>query len=231
MRWAQLPDYQRATGGRLYGLLLSGDVVALAVLAEALVLALVLLAVPWLRTRGLRRAQAPDHARNGATGSAGPVVAYNLAVGLGFILLELMLIQRLTVALGDPVVSFKVVLGALLVWSAAGGLLSERIAPPRTWLAVAAVAGVVLAYAAAGPALLTLLLGLPRIPARGVHRDVARSPGRGPRHGVPARPAPVGAGCRQPRPGLGRQRLRLGGGRRRQHPARRLPGHHRPGAW
>ena len=164
VRWAQLPDYQRATGGRLYGLLLSGDVVALAVLAEALVLALVLLAVPWLRTRGLRREQAPDHARNGATGSAGPVVAYNLAVGLGFILLELMLIQRLTVALGDPVVSFKVVLGALLVWSAAGGLLSERIAPPRTWLAVAAVAGVVLAYAAAGPALLTLLLGLPRIP-------------------------------------------------------------------
>ena len=47
------------------------------------------------------------------------MVAYNLAVGLGFILLELMLIQRLTVALGDPVVSFKVVLGGLLVWAAA----------------------------------------------------------------------------------------------------------------
>ena len=154
VRWAQLPDYQRATGGRLYGLLLSGDVVALAVLAEALVLALVLLAVPWLRTGG----------RNGVTGSAGPVVAYNLAVGLGFILLELMLIQRLTVALGDPVVSFKVVLGALLVWSAAGGLLSERIAPARTWLVVAAVAGVVLAYAAAGPWFRDLLLALPRVP-------------------------------------------------------------------
>ena len=164
VRWVQLPDYQRATGGRLYGLLLSGDVVALAVLAEALVLALVLLAVPWLRTRGLRRARAADRGRDGAAGSAGSVVAYNLAVGLGFILLELMLIQRLTVALGDPVVSFKVVLGALLVWSAAGGLLSERIAPPRTWLAVAVVAGVVLAYAGAGPPLLTLLLGLPRIP-------------------------------------------------------------------
>ena len=154
VRWAQLPDYQRATGGRLYGLLLSGDVVALAVLAEALVLALVLLAVPWLRTGN----------RHGATGSAGSVVAYNLAVGLGFILLELMLIQRLTVALGDPVVSFKVVLGALLVWSAAGGLLSERIAPPRTWLVVAAVAGVVLAYAAAGPWFRDLLLALPRVP-------------------------------------------------------------------
>ena len=164
VRWAQLPDYQRATGGRLYGLLLSGDVVALAVLAEALVLALVLLAVPWLRTRGLRRARAADRDRDAAAGSAGSVVAYNLAVGLGFILLELMLIQRLTVALGDPVVSLKVVLGALLVWSAAGGLLSERIAPPRTWLAVAVVAGVVLAYAGAGPPLLALLLGLPRTP-------------------------------------------------------------------
>ena len=164
VRWVQLPDYQRATGGRLYGLLLSGDVVALAVLAEAMVLALVLLAVPWLRTGGLRRARAADPGRDAAAGSAGSVVAYNLAVGLGFILLELMLIQRLTVALGDPVVSFKVVLGALLVWSAAGGLLSERIAPTRTWLAVTAVAVVVLAYAGAGPPLLTLLLSQPRIP-------------------------------------------------------------------
>lgn len=182
VRWAQLSAYQRATGGRLYGLLLSGDVVALAVLAEALLLALVLLAVPWLRAARLRRrqpsrplrppprnrAEATGSAAAGgsaaAAGSAGPVVAYNLAVGLGFILLELMLIQRLTVALGDPVVSFKVVLGALLIWSAAGGLLSERVAPPRTWLALAVVTGTVLAYAAAGGALLPWLLGLPRAP-------------------------------------------------------------------
>ena len=156
VRWGQLAAYQRATGGRLYGLLLSGDVVALAVLAEALLLALVLLAIPWRRAG--RRQGAP------AAGRAGAVVAYNLAVGLGFILLELMLIQRLTVALGDPVVSFKVVLGALLIWSAAGGLLSERVAPPRTWLAVAAVTGIVLAYAAAGGAFLPWLLGLPRVP-------------------------------------------------------------------
>ena len=59
VRWAQLADYQRATGGRLYGLLLSGDVVALAVLAEALLLALVLLAVPWLRAGRMRGARAP----------------------------------------------------------------------------------------------------------------------------------------------------------------------------
>lgn len=163
VRWAHLADYQRATGGRLYGLLLSGDVVALAVLAEALLLALVLLAVPWLRARRMRGARAAAGRHAAAAGSAGAVAAYNLAVGLGFILLELMLIQRLTVALGDPVVSFKVVLGALLVWSAAGGLLSERVAPPRTWLAAAAAAGVVLAYAVAGAALLPALLGLPRV--------------------------------------------------------------------
>lgn len=176
VRWAQLSAYQRATGGRLYGLLLSGDVVALAVLAEALLLALVLLAIPWLRAARMRGAQPSrllrppprNRAEAGgsaaAAGSAGAVVAYNLAVGLGFILLELMLIQRLTVALGDPVVSFKVVLGALLIWSAAGGLLSERVAPARTWLALAVVTGTVLAYAAAAGALLPVLLGLPRVP-------------------------------------------------------------------
>ena len=153
VRWNRLADYQRATGGRLYGLLLSGDVVALAVLAEALVLALALLAIPWLRTAR----------RPAAVPSTAPV-GYFLAIGLGFILMELMLIQRLTVVLGDPVVSFKVVLGALLVWSAAGGLASERVAPRHTWLAVSVAAAVVLAYTAAGGVAVPWLLGLTRVP-------------------------------------------------------------------
>ena len=153
VRWNRLADYQRATGGRLYGLLLSGDVVALAVLAEALVLALALLAIPWLRTAR----------RPAAVPSTAPV-GYFLAIGLGFILMELMLIQRLTVALGDPVLSFKVVLGALLVWSAAGGLASERVAPRHTWLAVSVAAAVVLAYTVAGGVAVPWLLGLTRVP-------------------------------------------------------------------
>ena len=152
VRWNRLADFQRATGGRLYGLLLSGDVVALAVLAEALLLALVLLAVPWLRA-----ARRPTSVRPAA------LVGYFLAIGLGFILMELMLIQRLTVALGDPVVSFKVVLGALLVWSAAGGLASERVAQRRTWLAVCVAAAVVLACTVAGVFAVPWLLGLTRV--------------------------------------------------------------------
>lgn len=174
VRWSRLADYQRATGGRLYGLLLSGDVVALAVLAEALALALVLLAVPWLRSARRRPAQPRDD-RSPASPSAtavnarpavrpAAVVGYFLAVGLGFILMELMLIQRLTVALGDPVVSFKVVLGALLVWSAAGGLGSERLAKHRTWVAVAVAAAVVLAYTVVGHLAVPRLLDLARVP-------------------------------------------------------------------
>ena len=174
VRWSRLADYQRATGGRLYGLLLSGDVVALAVLAEALVLALALLAIPWLRAARPRPLPSRDEPAS-AAGSAGEaraqatrgpavVVGYFLAVGLGFILMELMLVHRLTVALGDPVVSFKVVLGALLVWSAAGGLASERVAPHRTWQAVAVAAAVVLAYTAAGQLAVPWLLGLARVP-------------------------------------------------------------------
>ena len=151
VRWNRLADYQRATGGRLYGLLLSGDVVALAVLAEALVLALALLAIPWLRAARQRRTVAP----------AAPA-GYCLAIGLGFIMMELMLIHRLTVALGDPVISFKVVLGALLVWSAAGGLASERLAPRHTWLAVSAAAAVVLACTLASGLAMPWLLGLAR---------------------------------------------------------------------
>ena len=228
VRWAQLADYQRATGGRLYGLLLSGDVVALAVLAEALVLAVVLLAIPWLRSGGPRGARA-GHGRLAGTVPAGDVVAYNLAVGLGFILLELMLIQRLTVALGDPVVSFKVVLGALLVWSAAGGLLSERVAPRRTWLAVAAVAGVVLAYAAAGSAVLPWLLGLPRAP-----RVAAIVVLLAPLGAALGMAFPLGLRLLAPAPATRALAWAANGcasvvGARRQHPAGRRPRHHRPG--
>jgi len=157
VRWSRLADFQRATGGRLYGLLLSGDVVALAVLAEALLLALVLLAVPWLRAA--RRSSAAAVSPR----AAGALVGYFLAIGLGFILMELMLIQRLTVAVGDPVVTFKVVLGALLVWSAAGGLASERIARHRTGLAVCVAAVVVLACTLAGVLAVPWLLGLARV--------------------------------------------------------------------
>ena len=163
VRWSRLPDYQRATGDRLYGLLLSGDVVAVAVLAEALVLVVVLLAIPVVRMRGGGSAGAAGTV--GVGGGRLVIAGYNLALGLGFILIELMLIQRLTIAFGDPVVSLKVVLAALLVWSAAGGLLSERIRPRRAWLVALTIVGLCLVYAVAGTVALPWLLGLVR-PAR-----------------------------------------------------------------
>ena len=199
VRWAQLAAYQRATGGRLYGLLLSGDVVALAVLAEALVMALVLLAIPWLRAGGPHGAGAFGRGRRDGTVPAGAVVAYNLAVGLGFILLELMLIQRLTVALGDPVVSFKVVRRAAgvvgrrrpavgtsgAVTDLAGGGRGGRRRPRLRWRRVRRPA---------------VAAGTGARAAGGGHRRVAGAPGRGPRHGVPVGPAPAGAPPPPPAP-------------------------------
>ena len=228
VRWAQLSDYQRATGGRLYGLLLSGDVVALAVLAEALVLALVLLAVPWLRTGGLRRARAADRGRDDAERPRRTGGGLQPGRGAGLHPAGADADPAPHRGAGRP--------GGQLQGGArrAAGVVRGRRPAVGTDRAAAHLAG----GGCGGGRGARLCRRRPVVPGPapgaaagpegGVDRSAARSPGRGPRYGVPARLAPVGASSRRPRPGLGRQRLRLGGGRRRQHPARGRPWHHRP---
>ncbi|MGH7894739.1 MAG: hypothetical protein ACREQL_08725, partial [Candidatus Binatia bacterium] len=83
------------------------------------------------------------------------VATYFGAIGLGFMFLEVSLIQRLTLLLGFPTYSLTVTLFALLVSTGVGSLASERLhGPPERLLAVAFVclAGLVALYALAlGP--------------------------------------------------------------------------------
>ncbi len=56
---------------------------------------------------------------------------YAMAIGTGFMLVEIPLIQRFQLLLGYPVLSLAVVLGTLLLAGGAGSLLSQRWALPR----------------------------------------------------------------------------------------------------
>ena len=58
-----------------------------------------------------------------------PVLLYFACLGCGFMLIEISLIQRLTVFLGHPTYSFVVVLSTLLFSSGLGSLLSAKINP------------------------------------------------------------------------------------------------------
>ena len=88
---------------------------------------------------------------------------YFVAVGLGYILVEIAFIQRFVLFLGHPVYALTVVVFLLLVSSGAGSMLCRRwLANTRQiWLPLILVAAVLLLYVAILPALLNRLVGLP----------------------------------------------------------------------
>jgi hypothetical protein len=59
-----------------------------------------------------------------------PFYTYFAGIGLGFLLVEIAQLQRLTVFLGHPTYALTVVLFSLLVFSGIGSMASERLADP-----------------------------------------------------------------------------------------------------
>lgn len=96
---------------------------SLQVIFAMLLLVLLLVAgaivVPlWLRQRG---------SLGGATGSKLRDLAYFVCLGVGFILVEIALLQRFTLLLGHPITSLRVVFFGMLFFSGLGSLLSGRV--------------------------------------------------------------------------------------------------------
>lgn len=95
--------------------------------------------------------------------SAGPTVAYFCALGVGFIVVELILVQNFTLLVGSPALALTVTLGTLLSSSGFGSLASPRFVDSVTRLRlvlVVIVVGVVGA-AVALPAIMAPALRLP----------------------------------------------------------------------
>jgi hypothetical protein len=90
-------------------------------------------------------------------------LSFFAAIGLGFLVLEVVLIQRFVLFLGFPTYALSIVLFALLLFTGAGSLMSTRLGEPRrTLVAALAVAAVLIAAAAAGlQPLLRALIDLP----------------------------------------------------------------------
>lgn len=108
-----------------------GKLVNLAVLAQAAGIALLVLLLPLL-ARARLRGQA----------SVGAVV-YFAALGLGFLFVELAVIEYAGIYLGDATMGFAVVLGGMLIAAGFGSLASSRVAAPRRAVVLAALAVIV----------------------------------------------------------------------------------------
>jgi hypothetical protein len=85
------------------------------------------------------------------------------AIGVGFLVLEIVLIQRFVLFLGFPTYALSVVLFSLLLSTGLGSLLSGRVRRPRTAL-IAALATAAVLVAVAAPGLQPLLRALIDLP-------------------------------------------------------------------
>ena len=88
---------------------------------------------------------------------------YFIAVGLGYILVEIAFIQRFVLFLGHPVYALTVVVFLLLLSSGAGSMVSRKwiAETSRIWLPLLLIAAALLLYVAVLPGLLDRLVGLP----------------------------------------------------------------------
>ncbi len=107
-----------------------GYLVNVCVLIQAVVFALVIVALPLAR---VGRLTAPRR-------TIGRGIVYFACLGLGFLLIEMTLIERLSWVLNDAVTSFAVVLSSMLVWSGVGSFYAGRFKEhPRRGLRLAAL--------------------------------------------------------------------------------------------
>jgi spermidine synthase len=97
----------------------TGQLMLLMILGQALVLGTVLILLP-LVALGRR----PPARR--APGAAAAFLPYFLALGLGFLLIEISFVQKYVLLLGYPTYSLSVTVFSLLVFAAAGAALSRR---------------------------------------------------------------------------------------------------------
>jgi hypothetical protein len=70
------------------------------------------------------------------------VIPYFAAIGMGFILIELALLQKLILLLGNPTMTFAILLFTLLISSGSGSLVSSRIAKKSMKNLVFVIAGI-----------------------------------------------------------------------------------------
>ena len=115
LKWPRLMELYESTGSRFYGLMLSGEIVLAVVLLEAFLLAFFLLAIPIVVVSKKETGPKFSH------------IVFFLGIGSGFMFTELYLINQYTFLFGNPIISFTVVLSGIMLFSGAGGYLSQKM--------------------------------------------------------------------------------------------------------
>lgn len=157
-RWRALPSMLRTAGPAWIPFVEWGYLILVATLIQAALLGGILIVLPL----ALLRREASSRARGG--GARLLVLIYFLALGIGYMFVEMALIQRLVFFLANPIYAVAVVLaGVLLVSGLGSGWAARRVAQGYSTrrlacLAAISVAAIAVIYALGlRPALMPLL--------------------------------------------------------------------------
>ncbi|MGK6310956.1 spermidine synthase [Variovorax sp. DT-64] len=144
-KWRSLPELLASRGRGGLPLLEWGYPVLAATLVQATLASLLLIGLPiaWVRRQGALAAP---------RGARGRVLLYFLAIGFGFMFIEIAFIQKFVLFLGHPLYAVAVVLFAFLLFAGIGSRVAARRPPMK------AVAAAIAASAALCLLLLPLLL-------------------------------------------------------------------------
>ena len=155
-KWSQAPEMIATLGKQWQPFGGAGYFVLLLLLALTLAVATVLILLPVLLFQ--RRAVSSKKDANAPGGARLPVALYFGLLGLGYLCVEIPLMQRFILFLGHPAYAMTGVLFAVLLFSGIGSAISPRM--PLRW-----ALGLLIALALAYPTLLSRLfavsLGLP----------------------------------------------------------------------
>jgi SAM-dependent methyltransferase len=152
-KWRQIPEILAGLGKTWQPFGGSGYLVLLLLLGLALLLSAGLILLPLAvgnRAQNLKRK---------ASNASVRYLLYFSLLGLGFLFVEIPLLQSFIVYLGQPAYAFATVVGALLVASGLGSrYLAERLRPPPGMIILAVLA---LVYPTLLPPLFKVTFGLP----------------------------------------------------------------------
>ncbi len=142
-----------AQSGNLSARVPMGNIILLTMLAFTLLAAVVF--VVWPLWRNQRRGLTTPH--------AGQMLVYFSALGVAYMFVQIVLIQRFTLFIGYPTLAITTTIFSMLIFSALGSLLGQRLFRVRARLRImiGVVAGVILLYVLALPLIFGALLGLP----------------------------------------------------------------------
>ena len=152
-KWRSLPEFMKLRSSGGLPPVDWGYPVLVMALLQAVLASLLLILLP-LALAGTRQAFAAAR-----PALRGRVAIYFLALGLGYMAIEIPFLQRFSLFLSHPLYAAAVVLAAFLIFAGLGALFSARLAPQARWPFVA-IAVIALLYVALLPSLLAAATGL-----------------------------------------------------------------------